>query len=373
MSQTLTQASREWRSRPDDERFLSLTEMQSHFHDLDARSKALTLSSRKLQAAPVAGLQATSEDLVLVGPNGHPAAMSHWSFGQVAQRAGAPAGYLRALPAPLAADCLNYGLLNRPVEDLGVYLRKEPDGAARLVACTGPNYGRVLNSTVVDALVKRFGDGVGGAWRVPGEFGKAVEVSKANTTLFASDRDFFVFLADEQNRVELPGRRAGMMGTFARGFFVWNSEVGAQTLGVAAFLYDYTCCNRIVWGVEQFAEVRVRHTSSAPDKFFEQVQPTIQRFSEAGQGNVLRVLEAARKVKLTGGLANETAVEDFLAKRFTKGQAAAIQQAHLVEEGRPIETLWDAVTGVTAHARSIPYQAERVEVEREAGKMLLSI
>jgi hypothetical protein len=29
------------------------------------------------------------------------------------------------------------------------------------------------------------------------------------TTLFASDPDMFVFLADEENRIELPGRRAG--------------------------------------------------------------------------------------------------------------------------------------------------------------------
>ena len=38
----------------------------------------------------------------------------------------------------------------------------------------------------------------------------------------------FVFLADEENRIELPNRRAGRFGAFARGFFVWNSEVVNQ-------------------------------------------------------------------------------------------------------------------------------------------------
>ena len=69
-----------------------------------------------------------------------------------------------------------------------------------------------------------------------------------NTTLFASDRDMFVFLADEDNRIENPNRRAGRFGSFARGFFVWNSEVGKTTLGAGFFLFDYVCCNRIVWG-----------------------------------------------------------------------------------------------------------------------------
>jgi hypothetical protein len=78
---------------------------------------------------------------------------------------------------------------------------------------------------VVDALVDRFGDGVSGSWRVPGEFGNRVAVTKGNTTLFASDRDMFVFLADEENRIELPNRRAGRMGSFAR--------LGAELYGVA--------------------------------------------------------------------------------------------------------------------------------------------
>ena len=53
-----------------------------------------------------------------------------------------------------------------------------------------------------------------------GEFSQWVTVTKDNTTLFASGRDMFVFLADEENRIELPDRRAGCSGSFARGFFV---------------------------------------------------------------------------------------------------------------------------------------------------------
>jgi hypothetical protein len=65
---------------------------------------------------------------------------------------------------------------------------------------------------VVDALVERFGDGVSGHWRVPGIFGERVTVDKGNTTLYASDRDMFVFLADEDRRIEIPNRRNGKPG-----------------------------------------------------------------------------------------------------------------------------------------------------------------
>jgi hypothetical protein len=103
------------------------------------------------------------------------------------------------------------------------------NGGIELAAVTGPNYGRIWNADVAKALRDRFGDGVTGQFTVPGEFGKAVdEVTKANTTLFAGERDMFVFLADEKNRIEVPNRRNGEAGEMARGFFVWNSEVGSQ-------------------------------------------------------------------------------------------------------------------------------------------------
>ena len=368
---TLLRASHEWSSRPEDQRFVSLTDLAEHCRIQRSRSAAKVVPSRALEVVPVSG---DARGLAVVGPNGGAVVPSHWSFGQLAQRAGAPAGYMRELPSAIAADCLNYGLKSRDVEDLGVMLRRESaeDGQTitRLAAVTGPAYGRVWNSTIADALVERFGDGVTGAFRVPGEFGKAVEVTKSSTTIYASDRDMFVFLADEANRIEIPNRRDGKGGSLARGFFVWNSEVGAQTFGVATFLFDYVCCNRIVWGSQDYKEIRIRHTSSAPHRWIEEVAPAIERYAESSTRSITDAIAAARANRLTGGLAAEDAVQEFLAKRFTKSTAKAIEAAHLADEGRPIETMWDAVVGATAYARSIPYQDERIKIEREAGKLL---
>lgn len=362
---TLMQASHQWATRPADQRFTSLIELAAYCQNVRENSKSLTLSSRAIEARPVEG---DHRSLVVVGPNGAPVVPTHWSFGQLAQRAGAPAGYLREIPAELAADCINYGLARREIEDVGVLLRKEDPGngapaAALLMAITGANYGRIWNSLITKGLVDRFGDGLTGDWRVPGEFGKAVEVTKGNTTLFASDRDMFVFLADEQHRIELPNRRNGLMGSLARGFFVWNSEVGAKTFGVATFLFDYVCCNRIVWGSEEYAEINIRHTASAPDKWIEEVTPALESYATASTKSITSALDAARAKRIDD-------VDAFLTKRFTKSQASAIKAVHLAEEDRPIETLWDAVTGATAYARGIQYQDDRVALERKAGSIL---
>lgn len=358
MSSTLMQASNQWASRPADQRFISLADLNTFVQHQRANSKATVTSSRRISLAPVEG---SNTGLVAVAQNGGTAELTNWSFGQIAQRAGAPAGYLRTLPAPMAADCVNYGLhYARDIEDIGVLAYKN-GGPAVLRAATGPNYGRIWNATITQALVDRFGDGE--TFRVPGEFGKRVAVTKANTTLFASDRDMFVFLADEDHRIEIANRRNGQSGSLARGFFVWNSEVGSATFGIATFLFDYVCCNRIVWGAEGYQEITIRHTAGAPDKWLERVAPALEQYADSSSVSIIEGIKAAQKARVDN-------VDEFLAKRFTKSQVSGIKAAHMTDEQRPIETLWDAATGITAYARGIDFQDNRVAIEREAGKVL---
>jgi len=363
---TLMQANRQWSSRAPDERFTSLIDMQAFKRRVREQSHSKVISSRRLAIEP------TPDDvrgLTVAGDRRDPAALTHWSFGQLCSLASpgnSPASYFRDtnMPAPMIADCLNYNLrFTRGIEDVGILLTE--DGPVNeLRAVNGPNYGRVWDADIVDLLVDRFGDGINGQWRVPGEFGRRVTVTNENTTLYASDRDMFVFLADEENRIEIPGRRAGQSGSFARGFFVWNSEVGKTTLGAGFFLFDYVCCNRIIWGADQYTEVRIRHTKGAPDRWLEEVTPVLREYSQASAKPVVQAIEDARHKHVEANL------DQFLANRFGKRMVVPIKAIHETEEGRTIETLWDVTVAATAHARSIKNTDARLEIERAAGELL---
>ncbi len=359
----LMQASKQWATRPPEERFTSLPSMREKLETLRANSRASVVSSRQLGAVPTDD----NRGILIEGPGGHTAAPTNWAFGQLANLSGAPAHYLRTLPAPLAADCLNYGLkVERDAIDTGVLLTRGSDGI-ELRAATGPRYGRIWNVDVVRALEDRFGNGVSGDFRVPGIFGKALDaVTSENTTLFAGDRDMFVFLADEVNRIELPNRRDGQTGQLARGFFVTNSETGAGALKIKTFLFDYVCANRIVWGAHELDEISIRHTASAPDRFIEEAAPALLAYASASASSVSDVLRSAQSAKLEK-------VDAFLAGRFGPRVADRIKAVHVAEEGRPIETVFDAVTGATAYARSIMWTADRVEFEELAGDMLETV
>jgi hypothetical protein len=356
---TITTASQQWASRPDDERFTSLHDLSDHFHRIRELSASKVVTTRQISVEPVEGER---NGLQVVGPNGNGYAPTHWSFGQLASLAKAPAGYLRTLPGPLAADNINYGLkFARESEEVGVLLQRGDEPQLR--AATGPSYGRIWNSEVSDALVSRFGDGVTGDWKVPGEFGHDVAVTKRNTTIYGSDRDMFVFLADEHNKIEVPDRRDGQPGAMSRGFFVWNSEVGATSIGASFFLFDYVCMNRIVWGARDYKEIRLRHSLTAPDRWLEEVTPVLIEYSKSSAQPVIDAVAAAKAAKLDN-------VDEWLAKRYSAKQAVTLQAVHGREENRPIETLWDVSTALTAQARDLTYQDARVAQEREAGKVL---
>lgn len=351
MSDTLTQANKQWSTRPDDQRFVSLQDMLSFKRAQREASKAVTVASKKLEIVPT-----EDNKNLLVNGEFEP---THWSFGQLATLAGAPAGYLRDLPAPLAADCINYGLkYERNTSDVGMLLYK--NGSSEVRAAHGPNYGRVWDCDVIEALINRF-DGTD--WKVPGEFGRDVPITKDNTTLYASDRDMFVFLADEKNRITLPNRRDGKPGTLARGFFISNSEVAKSSLYLNCFLFDYVCQNRIVWGVEVSKEIRIRHTSGAPLRWMDEIQPVLLAYSQASAKPIEDALVLAQEKKVED-------VDKFLADRFGKKMVEPLKSIHTIEENRPIESLWDVSTAATAYARGIKHIDARVDLERQAGAIL---
>src|ERR1700722_981385 len=353
----------EWSTRPADERFTSLTDLHAATQYRKDHSNSRVVASKALTA------DIEDNKLIIRGPSGAGAAPTHFAFGQLAQRAGAPAGYLRDLPKELVVDCLNYGLhVARPVEDIGELLYKN-GGPAQLHAVTGPNYGRVWDADVSAALIEVFGDGRTGTFRVPGEFGKQVDITKDNTTLYASDRDMVVFLADEVKFTEVKNRRDGKSGRISTGIAIGNSDVGGGSLWVASWAFDYICCNRIIWGMRNLEELRIRHTASAPHRFLSEVVPAIREIAKSNIGLSEARIVAAQQSKVAD-------IDAFLKNRkFNRSQVSGIKAAFKNDESSDLMdncSVWDAVVAATAYARGLQYQGARIDIERTAGKMLMA-
>jgi tetrahydromethanopterin S-methyltransferase subunit A len=94
--------------------------------------------------------------------------------------------------------------------------------------------------------------------------------------------------------------------------------------------------------------------------------PYLENMVQSSVGKIEKQIAAAQAKKI----GDEDAVRAFLNNRFSRTQSGAIMAAHIADEGRPIESIWDATTAVTAYARDIPFVDSRVELEREGGRIL---
>jgi len=330
------------------------------------RSEARTIVNTSLLvrgSADAGGeLSLEHDDLGMLEP-------THWSLGQLATISHTPAKWIREVaPVPtgpaIAAHAINLGL-RRLAERAEVQVMKLPTSPGlpmgTLRCIVGPDYGRIYDHEVVRAVLDANEDG---RWHVPAASYQAKNPKRA-TTLYASDRDVFVFLVDEKNPVSV--HVDGAVRNLFRGFMVWNSEVGHHKFGFMTFLYDYVCDNRMVWGAREVKEISIKHTKNAPDRFAREVRPMLRAYAEASVGDVEAQLERATQKKV--GSSDEEVMDWLRRHEFTKKEGEAIVRTAKAEEGGA-RTVWELVNGGTALARSIPHNDDRVVLEKRVSGLL---
>ncbi|MBN9275699.1 MAG: DUF932 domain-containing protein [Mesorhizobium sp.] len=372
--QRVGRVSSEWFSRPDDERYLSLSDLHRAVSARTERARVGTVETAEIR---VEATRDNAERLSLVMPSGRePVAPTHWSYGQLCSLVGAPASYMRQLPAPLAAINLQHGLLNHDAEM--VKTLEMDDGRVELRAVTGPDYGRIWDRTLIEAVMSIAGNGTGDTmWKVPGVLDWStmthnpfVDITKDTTTLYASDRDVFLFLVDDTHPIEAGRLPNGEPDLYFRGFYAWNSEVGSKTLGIASFYLRAVCANRNLWGTENFEEITIRHSKFAAQRFAHEAAPALTNFANSSPAPFIAGIRAARERVVAR---NDEDRSDFLRKRgFSKAETGKIIETVLSEEGRRPESIFDFVQGITALARGKAHQDTRLELEGKARKLLES-
>src|SRR5580692_1735530 len=370
--QRIGRVSSEWFARPDDERYLNLPDLYDAVRGRAERAQARTVESRAIR---VEATRDNDERLALIVPGrAEPIAPTHWSFGQLCTLVGAPTSYLRQLPAALSGINLQHGLLSHRAEL--VKTLEADNGRVELRAVTGPDYGRIWDHELVAAVMKIAGNGTGDTrWKVPGVLDWStmthnpfVDITKDTTTLYASDRDVFLFLVDDTDPIEAGRLPDGSSDLYFRGFYSWNSEVGSKTLGIASFYLRAVCMNRNLWGVENFEQITIRHSKFAAQRFAHDAAPALTRFADSSPMPFVNGIKAARD-RIVARTDDER--DSFLRKRgFSKSETAKIVETVLQEEGRPPESLFDFVQGITALARGKAHQDARLELEGRAKRLL---
>jgi hypothetical protein len=303
-------------------------------------------------------------------------------MGQICSSASAPAAYMRKLPATLAAQNINHGLKARPEQDKEQSLLFHQNGSLVLRAAVSESYERIWNNELTARLLDLqeanpnwvnpmayaiSKPGVNGGW--PTMTGGMVP-----SGLYASDHDMFAFLVDESKTLD------GSPEGINRGIFLWNSEVGAMSVGGMKFAYDRVCGNNIVWGASDVVEFKFTHRNGVGLKAFHAFQAQITEYADSDALELEQVITKARKTILG---ANKAEVLDAVFGMAVKLRQPVLTRSKIEEAIDLAETreerygdpysVWGVVGGLTEASQFNAYTEDRLKVDKAAGKILQTI
>ena len=395
MPVNLTQAHEEWATRPSDERFWSLAEMLEASDQSRMRSEETEFSFAESgfnhdEGGILFEARINSSDLSRNRVN-------NYAFGQLSRTFGAPADYLRKLPARLAAQCLNKGMADW-VADKGDRTRHglfthKPNGERVMRAATSDRYVRVWNSEIVS----RLGELESSGWVVPsarptddedesririatqgdvvdygGDSNLTVNVGDriGPAGLYASDHDMFAFMIHPEIEITDGMSPHGLR----RGTMIRQSEVGDCAIWKLDFLFNTVCGNHIVWGAENVRESRVVHTGNSVNERWGSMLEEMENYTQSSAQEQEQKITRAMNTKL--GQDREEVTERLYQKRWLgkRASTAALDLAERYESvhGDPL-SVWGVVQGITRLSQSAKFADKRAKLDGKAGKILAEV
>ncbi len=362
----LFHAHNQWKTRPADERFPSLQAL----HDA---TKQYAASAMEASDVPYSALrvEADGDNIVLIGKRNAPANLTNWAFGQLSSRAEAPAGFLRQLPATLAAQVLNNRMKTLyPAQSAF----SDSEGQANLLfhknggllcrAMTSNKYSRIWNYEVAERLLEKEAQGWTPAMptmrKSLGDF----------PALYASDHDMFAFIMMPNKTIQQPVPGAKDMPPMYKGLIYFNSEVGESSIGAVSFYYNEMCGNHIIWGASGVTELKAKHVGTVRDRV-QNWDMDIRRFADASTADDEAAMKAAVNMRIAG--TKEELLDALFGKRSLGLSRKAIEASYDAvvegEDGSPL-TKWGFVQGVTRHSQTVKYADQRQVLDRAAGRLM---
>ena len=337
--QNLTRAHEELFRRTPDETFPTLIALWEHCHAEKERSTDRWRPPQSLR--PVAEGNRLIIDLA---DGNEPFGLNDWSFTQLCGLAGVSKETVNRVSADTASRIFRETLPegNKPLQLFTA------DDLVRSIH--GHSYTRLHNADLV-TMLREFAT----------DFQPPQPGSTGGTGLYCGEQDLFAFLIDPTGWAEIEGQ------AFAPGFYVWNSEVGKRSVGIATFWFQAVCRNHIIWDATEVVEFTRKHTGKVGEALgdIRRIVEELVEKRDARRDGFVAVMKKAAEQKL-GEDAEET-MKALAKAGITKSLAKrAIEAA--AEQGR--FTIFALVDALTRIARELPNAGDRTDADQKAAGLL---
>lgn len=347
---------RDYSVRPADVKHATLDSLITEASHEQLRSKEAKYALGDLRAV------ADGDSVKLASARGV-ARFTHWSFGQLARMVGAPASYLRELPAQIVADALNHGMhVATPPATDAVLLVRAANGTPEPVirSVTTKTYGRLWDADYLRAVSDLVAAHAG--WQL--DFATR---SDRDSVITISNKRAVIHDPSVAAIVNDPSRDAGDI--MYRSLTIGNSETGAGSAWYEGGLYRARCKNLMLWSAVIESRYRRRHVGS---HVLRDVVRELARFAtnyleqspERDEAIIRQLVE--KEVATT----KEGVIAELRGFGATVEQANAAYAACEMWEPASPRSFWGIAQGLTRNSQASEYTDGRIELDRLAAQVL---
>lgn len=385
----LMMAHKQWATRPEDQRFSNITEMQEAISNRNSKSKEFVARLQHLKVL------ADDDDSLRLNFGDASLAPNNWSFSQLARAVDYPVNALdrEKISAPIVADILNYRIRKLvdedPEKNVNLYVHMD-DNAMTLRSINSERYGRIYDTFVAAGIANLIKDG----WKVPparpaynnqkgtrpatiddvigiGEMGLQIKEGDmiAPAGLYAGDRDLFALIYNPNHITD-----DGTGRKLFEAAMIWNSEVGAGTFGIMKMKLAAICGNHILWDVQDVVQFKTKHLGDADKRakyLFIDAREKLEKFNASDNQKAFDKLRnhiiAADKTEVIDTV-YDMRISPVLTK---KALEAGYDMAELYsnEDGADANTPLGIMNGLTRFSQTLPNANNRWEIDNAAGAL----
>ena len=271
--------------------------------------------------------------------------LTDWSFSQLCNYVDADRKIIERLQLATASQVLSeiFPFGDRPLQLFTT------DTTARSIHRI--SYERLFNADVLDVVIDE-------AMHLTGKYN---EVSKS-MAFFASDRDMHAYIVDESAWTHYWDEK------FAPAFVVWNSEVGARSVGIRAGWYHAGSNGFILHGDPCPVSYSRRHSlgvKNALSRIRERIQVWLAT-AESHSDLLMKHLASARSEPFAS--TNAVMKRRLTDLGLSSEQAKAIDK-WLISAGRSFSRL-DVAIAISAVSSTLPFASTRIEMGQIGGLIL---
>lgn len=340
-------ASKQYFTRPKDERFETLDDMRAYLVDRQEKSRLFNFYPEKVK------FESTDTDLFLSTGFGD-LKISNWAFEQL-KGVGLDTQMISRLKPSTAALVLNELFDPEQLTDGRFQRNLLSYDDTVLRAFIGRKYQTLWDAEVVQWVQEITANG---NWFRPKSRN---EDKKGPAGLYAGQQDMFIFMVDGGKTFE-----DGNDGGTGRGFFVWNTEVYGVPFGFKSFLFTEICGNHIVWNATEEQGFTMRHFGRG---FLAESKKALFEFAHKYMNSApteqKAIANARQKVF-------STTREDLAAnlKLFGIGPKMVTHVQNYLQNQELEPTVWNVVGGLTRASQNTEFVTARNKIDEAAGKIL---